>query len=144
MKSLIIIFGVLIVGIIFIVVWDHTSKPIIDQTHYNDIAWRTPSNKEVKKVKHSFFHSDIDVCATYFIKKFEGEKYLIACDAGDGSYIYYTTYATENKVYRTSEEFASSLMPPASLEKSDPLDRLERANKTQVKAVSQSEIIEAR
>lgn len=129
MRSLIVIFGVLIVGIIFIVVWDFSSNSTIDQTNYNEISWRLPLDKEVKKVGDSFFHSDVELCATYFIKKFEGEKYLIACDSGDGSWTYYTAYASQNKVYLTPNDLTSSLIPPMMMREQPDSDPLKQNSK---------------
>lgn len=115
MKSLVIIFAVLVVGIIFIVVWEFSSQPTIDQTNYNEISWRLPEDKEIKKMGETFSQSDINICSNYFIKKFEGEKYLIACDSGNGSWIYYTAYVGQKKAYLTPHEFASTIVPPEAL-----------------------------
>lgn len=115
MKSLVVIFAVLIVGITFIVIWDQSSKPEIDQINYNEISWRVPSNIEVNKLGESFLNSEIEGCSNYFIKKFEGEKYLIACYSGEGSWVYYTAYPGQTKIYLTPREFTISLIPPESL-----------------------------
>lgn len=116
MKSLIVIFVVLIVGIIFIAVWDISSPSTIDDTDYNELSWRLPVDKEINKLKDSFFQSNIEECSDYFIKKFVGEKYLIACDLGNNSWEYYTVYASQNKMYLTPRDLISSLDPPKSLQ----------------------------
>lgn len=136
MKSLLVIFAVLIVGFIFIVVWDLSSNSTVDKTDYNEISWRVPSDKEIKKVEDSFTSSDIDGCPTFFIKKFEGEKYLIACDAKDGSWDYYTAYATQKKAYRTPRELAMSLLPPEILKAKQEQDPAKRESDTPGKTVS--------
>ncbi len=115
MKSLVVIFAVLIVGITFIVIWEHSSKPEIDQANYNEISWRVPSKNEVNKLGESFLNSKIEGCSNYFIKKFEGEKYLIACYSVEGAWVYYTAYPSQNKIYLTPREFTISLTPPESL-----------------------------
>ena len=112
MKSLVVIFGVLVVGIIFIVIWVLSSKPTINSSNYNEISWRLPLEKEIQKMGESFLFSEIDLCPDYFIKKFEGEKYLIACNSGNGAWTYYTAYAGQKKVYLTPSEFTSTLIPP--------------------------------
>lgn len=112
MKSLVVIFVVLIVGVIFIAVWDLSSSSTIDDTNYNGIAWRLPGNEEVDKLNNSFIFNKISICSTYFIKKFVGEKYLIACEEGNDVWTYYTVYTSQNKVYKTSDEIGYSLDPP--------------------------------
>lgn len=112
MKSLVVIFVVLVIGIIFIVIWEFSSKPSLNSSNYNEISWRLPKDKEIKKMGDTFLQSNIDLCANFFIKKFEGEKYLIACDSGNGAWTYYTAYAGQRKVYHTPAEFTSTLIPP--------------------------------
>lgn len=112
MKSLIVIFVILILGIAFIAIWDFSGSKVIDDNNYNEIAWRLPENQEAEKVSSSFSNSAIALCAVYFIKKFAGEKYLIACEENGGEWSYYTVYAGQNKVYRTSEGLAADFLPP--------------------------------
>lgn len=111
MKSLIVIFVVLIVGIIFIALWDYSSTSSIDETNYNELAWRLPVEKEIKILQESFSYSDIAECADYYIKKLVGEKYLVACDTGN-DWEYYTAYTSQGKIYLTPRDVIASLDPP--------------------------------
>jgi len=134
MKSLVIIFVVLIVGIIFIAVWDFPSSTTIDNTNYNEIAWRIPGDDEIKKVDRSFLLSGELQCSTYFIKKFSGEKYLIACDQGDEVWAYYTVYTSQNKVYKTSGDLVASFIPPRVKRKQSQDNIVKHASETPLKA----------
>ncbi len=116
MKSLVVIFVVLIVGIIFIAVWDISAPSTIDDTNYNELAWRLPADKEISKISDSFFQSNIEECSYYFIKKFVGEKYLVACDTGNNSWEYYTVYASQNKMYLTPRDLITSIEPPQNFQ----------------------------
>lgn len=112
MKSLIVIFVILIIGIAFIAVWDFSSSKIIDETDYNQTAWRLPVIQEIENVNKSFLKSSIAICDVYFIKKFAGEKFLIACEEIDGLWTYYTVYARQERAYRASRDLAAGFIPP--------------------------------
>ncbi len=144
MKSLVIIFGVFIVGLLFIVAWNYNSNSQIDHNNYNEISWRLPLDKEIKKIKDSFHNSNILGCRTYFIKKFEGEKYLIACDTGDGTWAYYTAYTGQHKIYRTPREFTATLLPPSIPNEDPESDILDPKPKPPAKSLYSRESLEAR
>ena len=55
-------------------------------------------------------------CAFYFIKKFAGEKYLIACEGAVGTWTYYTVYSGQNKIYKTSDDLAANFLPPNKIQ----------------------------
>lgn len=130
MKSLIIIFAVFIVGIMFIVYWNYTSNAPIEHTNFNEISWRLPLGQEIKNLGDSFHKNNMDLCANYFIKKFDNEKYLIACGMGDGSWTYYTAYTGQHRVYRTPQKLTSSLMPPQNLVDHHEHDPIKQKSKT--------------
>lgn len=136
MKSLVVIFAVLVVGIIFIVFWEFSSKPNLDQINYNEISWRLPIDQEIKKMGDTFFYSDIDLCSNYFIKKIEGEKYLIACDSGNGAWTYYTALASQKKVYLTPPEIILSIEPPQILVEKPAVDPLKQEPENSGKTTS--------
>lgn len=116
MKSLTVIFVILIIGIAFISIWDFYNTRVIDDSNYNEIAWRLPVEKEIDKISNSFIHSSITLCAVYFIKKFAGEKYLIACEGAVGTWTYYTVYSGQNKIYKTSDDLAANFLPPIKIQ----------------------------
>jgi hypothetical protein len=143
MKSLIIIFVVLIVGIMFVVIWNYNSHSQIDRKNFNEISWRLPLDKEVKNIGDSFDHSEIEICANYFIKKIGEEKYLIACGT-NGTWTYYTAYTGQQKVYQTPTEHIASLIPPEMPEENLQKDQLKRKSKTPINTGSSKDIREAR
>ena len=146
MKSLVIIFIVLIVGIIFIAVWDFPSSSTIDNTNYNELAWRIPGVDEVNKVNRSFSLSSEQLCSTYFIKKISGEKYLIACEGGKNVWTYYTVYTSQNKVYKTSGDLVASFIPPQPKRKQSQDNLVKHASEVPLKAkpVTVEPVIEAK
>jgi|SRR5690606_10137860 len=134
MKSLVGIFVVLIVGVIFIAAWDLSSSTSVDDTNYNEIAWSVPGKNELKKVSNSFSKSGIPLCSTYYIKKFSGEKYFIACDEGDNNWNYYTVYTSQNKVYNTSIDLVAGFIPPERAKKRSKNHLIENDSELSVKA----------
>lgn len=116
MKSLLVIFVVLIVGVIFIVTWNYNSKPLSDHIDYNEISWRLPVDTEDQRVRESFIISEISQCKSYYIKKVEDDKFLIACNSGDGTWTYFTASLNKKNIFRTPEELSISLIPPDILQ----------------------------
>lgn len=112
MKSLVIIFVVLILGIIFISVWNFSSSSNNNGTNYNEISWRMPVKEEIDKVGNSFLNTKMLPCPTYFIKKLKEDKFIIACEGISGTWTYYTVYASQKKAYKTSKDIVANFIPP--------------------------------
>lgn len=112
MKSLILIFVILILGIIVIVIFNKDPEKSTEEVIFKDIAWRQPIYKEKIKISNVFLLNEKLPCNQFYIKKFNNVIFLVACNRNGDGWEYYTLNIAKLQLDFAGLEVIATLSPP--------------------------------
>lgn len=99
MKSLYIIFGVLVCGIIITILilnnptlfWEapNAENTVLESSKSKNTVWEVPVAAEVAMITKTLENNYITECLEFYVSQTEGNKYLIACSGNGSTWTYY-------------------------------------------------------
>ncbi|UJH91598.1 hypothetical protein LZ575_02485 [Antarcticibacterium sp. 1MA-6-2] len=110
MKTLLIIFAILVVAI-FIVFTIGFSNSSLKKNDITEIDWRLPGTFEKAQIEKAFFLSKLESCKNFYIKKVLENEFIVACSIGS-SWKYYTVYTNQKRIYIVDDQTVATLTAP--------------------------------
>lgn len=115
MKTLLIIFAILVVALLTLVLIGFPNSSSGNKVDIAQVDWRLPETTEKGLIEKTFLLSEIDSCKKYYIKKILENHFIVACPLGS-KWVYYTVFTDQKRVFFADDKIVADLTAPVNKE----------------------------